>query len=149
MTACSDRCPRRDVIASLDEANRGALIKVRDLDEACDICRTALRQSIWKSAVEDTAAIWLPKLRHAGAMFIGRYSVRGARRLLRRPESRAADGAQRALFVPLGVYDFQKRTSILEISAEGAQKLGRIASVLAHGEGLQAHARSAEMRLID
>ncbi|OYW28855.1 MAG: hypothetical protein B7Z51_07765, partial [Methyloversatilis sp. 12-65-5] len=50
---------------------------------------------------------------------------------------------------PLGVYDFQKRTSILEISAEGAQKLGRIASVLAHGEGLQAHARSAEMRLQD
>lgn len=82
-------------------------------------------------------------------MFLGHYSVEALGDYCAGPNHVLPTMRSARFSSPLGVYDFQKRTSILEISAEGAQKLGRIASVLAHGEGLQAHARSAEMRLKD
>ena len=80
-------------------------------------------------------------------MFLGRFSSEVAGRLLLRPEPRAADLAHRAFSSPLGVYDFQKRSSILHVSEAGAQTLGEVAAELAYGEGLQAHARSAELRM--
>ena len=94
-------------------------------------------------------AAWLPKLKHAGAIFMGRFASESLGDYCAGPEPRCPPAAPPALPVPLGVYDFQKRTSLIEVSAVGAQTLGRIASTLAHGEGLTAHARSAEFRLQD
>lgn len=136
--------PRRSIIeASL--GNRGAVILVRDLDEACEIANYLAPEHLELSVVN--AEQWAPKIRHAGAVFMGRYTSEslgdycaGPNHVL--PTSRTARFAS-----PLGVYDFQKRSSLIEVSADGAQKLGQIASVLAHGEGLIAHARSAELRL--
>ena len=138
--------PRRDTIAT-SLANRGALIKVRDLAEACDLANRIAPEHL-EICTEDPRAL-VDSIRHAGAMFLGHYSVEALGDYCAAP-NHVLPTMRRARFSsPLGVYDFQKRTSILDISAEGAQKLGRIASVLAHGEGLQAHARSAEMRLKD
>ncbi|KZE33300.1 histidinol dehydrogenase [Crenobacter luteus] len=138
--------PRRDIIeASL--TNRGALIAVKDLDEACAIANYIAPEHLELSVAEPEA--WLPKLRHAGAIFMGRFTSEslgdycaGPNHVL--PTSRTARFAS-----PLGVYDFQKRTSLIRVSEAGAQTLGRVASLLAHGEGLTAHARSAELRLKD
>ena len=138
--------PRQDIIrASL--SGRGALIQVADLDEACQIANYIAPEHLELSVAEPAA--WLPKLKHAGAIFMGRFASEslgdycaGPNHVL--PTSRTARFAS-----PLGVYDFQKRTSLIEVSAVGAQTLGRIASTLAHGEGLTAHARSAEFRLQD
>ena len=135
--------PRQDIIrASL--SGRGALIQVADLDEACQIANYIAPEHLELSVAEPAA--WLPKLKHAGAIFMGRFASEslgdycaGPNHVL--PTSRTARFAS-----PLGVYDFQKRTSLIEVSAVGAQTLGRIASTLAHGEGLTAHARSAEFR---
>ncbi|WP_028537321.1 histidinol dehydrogenase [Paludibacterium yongneupense] len=136
--------PRRDII-SASLGGRGALIAVRDLDEACAIANTIAPEHLELSVADPEA--WLPRLRHAGAIFMGRYTSEslgdycaGPNHVL--PTSRTARFAS-----PLGVYDFQKRTSLIRVSRAGAQQLGRIASVLAHGEGLTAHARSAELRL--
>ncbi len=136
--------PRQDIIrASLK--NRGALITVRDMSEACEIANYIAPEHL-ELSVADPAA-WLPSLRHAGAIFMGRFASEslgdycaGPNHVL--PTSRTARFAS-----PLGVYDFQKRTSLIWVSESGAQTLGRIASTLAHGEGLTAHARSAEYRL--
>ena len=138
--------PRQDIIrASL--SGRGALIQVADLDEACQIANYIAPEHLELSVAEPAA--WLPKLKHAGAIFMGRFASEslgdycaGPNHVL--PTSRTARFAS-----PLGVYDFQKRTSLIEVSAVNAQTLGRIASTLAHGEGLTAHARSAEFRLQD
>jgi histidinol dehydrogenase len=135
--------PRQDVIrTSLCE--RGALIKVRDMQEACDIANAIAAEHLEISA-EDPQQ-WADKIRHAGAMFLGRFSSEslgdyccGPNHVL--PTSRTARFSS-----PLGVYDFQKRSSILFVSEAGAQTLGRVAAELAYGEGLQAHARSAELR---
>jgi histidinol dehydrogenase len=136
--------PRREIIAA-SLANRGALIKVGSMDEACDIANFIAPEHLELSVAQPHD--WLPKLRHAGAIFMGRFTSEslgdycaGPNHVL--PTSRTARFAS-----PLGVYDFQKRTSLIEVSAAGAVSLGKIASVLAHGEGLQAHARSAELRL--
>ena len=136
--------PRREIIAA-SLANRGALIKVGSMDEACDIANFIAPEHLELSVAQPHD--WLPKLRHAGAIFMGRFTSEslgdycaGPNHVL--PTSRTARFAS-----PLGVYDFQKRTSLIEVSAAGAVTLGKIASVLAHGEGLQAHARSAELRL--
>ncbi|MBV8466562.1 MAG: histidinol dehydrogenase, partial [Burkholderiales bacterium] len=136
--------PRRDIIAA-SLANRGALIEVRDLDEACDIVNRIAPEHL-ELSVEDPWACQA-KIRHAGAIFLGRYASEalgdycaGPNHVL--PTSRTARFAS-----PLGVYDFQKRSSLIYVSRQGAQQLGRIASTLAHGEGLPAHARSAEYRL--
>jgi histidinol dehydrogenase len=136
--------PRRAIIeASL--SGRGALIKVRDLDEACAIANQIAPEHLELSVADPDR--YLPSLRHAGAIFLGRFTSEslgdycaGPNHVL--PTSRTARFAS-----PLGVYDFQKRSSLIRVSREGAQKLGRIASTLAHGEGLTAHARSAEFRL--
>ncbi len=136
--------PRRDIItASL--ANRGALVQVTDLDEACRIANYIAPEHLELSVADPDA--WLPALKHAGAIFMGRFTSEslgdycaGPNHVL--PTSRTARFAS-----PLGVYDFQKRTSLIRVSREGADRLGRIASVLAHGEGLTAHARAAELRL--
>lgn len=138
--------PRRDIIAA-SLGNRGALIQVADLDEACELANFIAPEHLELSIA--TQRDYLPKLKHAGAIFMGRFASEslgdycaGPNHVL--PTSRTARFAS-----PLGVYDFQKRTSLIEVSAEGAQTLGRIASILAHGEGLTAHARSAELRLTD
>ncbi len=138
--------PRRDTIA-VSLANRGALIKVRDLAEACDIANRIAPEHL-EICTEDPRAL-VDSIRHAGAMFLGHYSVEALGDYCAGPNHVLPTMRSARFSSPLGVYDFQKRTSILDISEEGAQKLGRIASVLAHGEGLQAHARSAEMRLKD
>ena len=136
--------PRRDTIAA-SLANRGALIKVRDLGEACDIANRIAPEHL-EICTEDPRAL-VDRIRHAGAMFLGHYSVEALGDYCAGPNHVLPTMRSARFSSPLGVYDFQKRTSILDISAEGAQALGRIASVLAHGEGLQAHAMSAEFRI--
>jgi histidinol dehydrogenase len=126
-------------------SDRGALVKVRDMDEACEIANAIAAEHLEISA-EDPQQ-WADKIRHAGAIFLGRFSSEslgdyccGPNHVL--PTSRTARFSS-----PLGVYDFQKRSSILYVSEAGAQALGPVAAELAYGEGLQAHARSAELRL--
>ncbi|NHZ44102.1 histidinol dehydrogenase [Massilia aquatica] len=136
--------PRADTIRT-SMTDRGALVKVRDMQEACDIANAIAAEHLEISA-EDPQQ-WADKIRHAGAMFLGRFSSEslgdyccGPNHVL--PTSRTARFSS-----PLGVYDFQKRSSVIFVSEAGAQTLGRIAAELAYGEGLQAHARSAELRL--
>ncbi|MBD8532648.1 MULTISPECIES: histidinol dehydrogenase [unclassified Massilia] len=125
--------------------DRGALIKVRDMAEACAIANDIAAEHLEISAEHPQQ--WADKIRHAGAMFLGRFSSEalgdyccGPNHVL--PTSRTARFSS-----PLGVYDFQKRSSILQVSEAGAQTLGKVAAELAYGEGLQAHARSAELRI--
>jgi len=136
--------PRREIIkASL--TNRGALIKVADLDEACAISNYIAPEHLELSVADPQA--WLSKLTHAGAIFMGKYTSESLGDYCAGP-NHVLPTARTARFAsPLGVYDFQKRTSLIQVSEAGAQKLGRIASVMAHGEGLQAHAGAAEFRL--
>lgn len=136
--------PRRDVIgASL--AGRGALIHVRDLDEACAIADRVAPEHL-ELSVEDPER-WAAKLRHAGAIFLGRYTSEALGDYCAGPNHVLPTAGTARFSSPLGVYDFQKRSSIIHASRDGARTLGRVASTLAHGEGLPAHARSAEYRL--
>ena len=136
--------PRQATI-STSLADRGALIKVRDMEEACAIANSIAAEHLEISA--DNPQQWADRINHAGAMFLGRFSSEslgdyccGPNHVL--PTSRTARFSS-----PLGVYDFQKRSSIIHVSEAGAQTLGKVAATLAYGEGLQAHARSAELRL--
>ncbi|WP_454772912.1 histidinol dehydrogenase [Janthinobacterium tructae] len=136
--------PRQATI-STSLADRGALIKVRSMQEACEIANSIAAEHLEISA--ENPQQWAEQIRHAGAMFLGRFSSEslgdyccGPNHVL--PTSRTARFSS-----PLGVYDFQKRSSIIHVSEAGAQTLGRVAATLAYGEGLQAHARSAELRL--
>jgi histidinol dehydrogenase len=136
--------PRRDVIRT-SLANRGALILVASLEEACELANRIAPEHL-ELAVRDPER-WLERIRHAGAIFLGRYSAEvlgdycaGPNHVL--PTSRTARFSS-----PLGVYDFQKRSSVIHLSREGARTLGPVAAALARGEGLPAHARSAEYRL--
>ncbi|EZP38003.1 histidinol dehydrogenase [Janthinobacterium lividum] len=136
--------PRQATI-STSLADRGALIKVRSMAEACEIANAIAAEHLEISA--ENPQQWAERIRHAGAMFLGRFSSEslgdyccGPNHVL--PTSRTARFSS-----PLGVYDFQKRSSIIHVSEAGAQTLGRVAATLAYGEGLQAHARSAELRL--
>lgn len=157
-------CPDADYIAKVEESiarllptmprqatistslqDRGALIKVRSMAEACEIANSIAAEHLEISA--ENPQQWAEQIRHAGAMFLGRFSSEslgdyccGPNHVL--PTSRTARFSS-----PLGVYDFQKRSSIIHVSEAGAQTLGRVAATLAYGEGLQAHARSAELRL--
>ncbi|MCC7645832.1 MULTISPECIES: histidinol dehydrogenase [unclassified Janthinobacterium] len=157
-------CPDADYIAKVEEsiakllptmprqatistslADRGALIKVRSMQEACEIANAIAAEHLEISA--ENPQQWAEQIRHAGAIFLGRFSSEslgdyccGPNHVL--PTSRTARFSS-----PLGVYDFQKRSSIIHVSEAGAQTLGRVAATLAYGEGLQAHARSAELRL--
>jgi histidinol dehydrogenase len=136
--------PRRAIIeASL--AARGALIRVRDLEEACDLANRIAPEHL-ELALADPER-WLPRIRHAGAIFLGHYASEslgdycaGPNHVL--PTSRIARFSS-----PLGVYDFQKRSSVIGVSGDAARRLGRTAATLARAEGLEAHARSAEWRM--
>ena len=135
---------RADIIrASLE--GQGALIRVRDLDEAADIANEIAPEHLELSVADPQSLA--ARIRHAGAIFMGRYTAEvlgdycaGPNHVL--PTSRTARFSS-----PLGVYDFQKRSSLIQCSGEAARTLGRTASVLARGEGLTAHARSAEVRM--
>lgn len=136
--------PRRAVIeASL--SGRGALIRVRDMDEACVIANRIAPEHLELSIVD--AEQWVPKIRHAGAIFIGPYTSESLGDYCAGPNHVLPTSGSARFSSPLGVYDFQKRSSLIRVSRDGARTLGRIASTLAHGEGLQAHAQSAEFRL--
>jgi histidinol dehydrogenase len=136
--------PRHEVIRT-SLADRGALVKVRDMDEACEIANFIAPEHLEISAVD--AGQWGRKIRHAGAIFLGRYTSESLGDYCAGPNHVLPTSRTARFSSPLGVYDFQKRSSLIEVSEAGAQTLGRIASELAHGEGLQAHARSAELRL--
>ncbi|HET7201647.1 MAG TPA: histidinol dehydrogenase, partial [Burkholderiales bacterium] len=124
---------------------RGALIKTRSLGEACDIANRIAPEHLELSVAEPKK--WLKKIRHAGAIFLGRYSSEALGDYCAGPNHVLPTSGTARFSSPLGVYDFQKRSSIIGVSRKGAQKLGRIAMTLANGEGFQAHARSAGLRL--
>ncbi|MGA7985490.1 MAG: histidinol dehydrogenase, partial [Burkholderiales bacterium] len=135
--------PRRAVIeASL--AARGALVQVRDLDEACALANRIAPEHLELSVAEPDA--WLPKLRNAGAIFLGRWSSEAVGDYCAGPNHVLPTAGTARFSSPLGVYDFQKRSSLISVSRAGAASLGRVAATLAEGEGLVAHARSAEAR---
>lgn len=138
--------PRRDTIAA-SLRNRGALIRVNTIEQACDIANRIAPEHLELSL--DDAERWIDAIRHAGAIFVGHWSVEALGDYCAGPNHVLPTMRSARFSSPLGVYDFQKRSSIIQVSAQGAQRLARVASVLAHGEGLQAHARSAEMRLQD
>ncbi len=136
--------PRRDVIrASLE--GRGALIRTRSMEEACEISNRIAPEHLEVSSQEP--ARWEPLLRHAGAIFLGAYTSESLGDYCAGPNHVLPTSGTARFSSPLGVYDFQKRSSLIEVSESGAQQLGPIAAELAYGEGLQAHARAAEMRL--
>ncbi len=135
--------PRRAIIKTALE-NRGALIHVADLDEACAISNRIAPEHLELSVADPQA--WLPKLKHAGAIFMGRYTSEALGDYCAGPNHVLPTSGTARFSSPLGVYDFQKRSSLIQVSAQGAQKLGDIAATLAFGEGLQAHAQSALFR---
>lgn len=136
--------PRRAVIeASLRD--RGALIKTRDIEESCEIANRIAPEHL-ELVVSDPDR-FLPMLRHAGAIFLGPYSSESLGDYCAGPSHVLPTSGTARFSSPLGVYDFQKRTSLIGVSREGAVSLGRVASTLARGEGLHAHARSAELRI--
>ena len=135
--------PRAAVIrASLE--GRGALIVVRDLDEACTLANRIAPEHL-ELSIEDAEA-WVDKIRHAGAIFIGPYTSESLGDYCAGPNHVLPTSGSARFFSPLGVYDFQKRSSLIRVSAQGAKHLGKIAVTLAKGEGLSAHAQSAEYR---
>ena len=136
--------PRREVIAASLSA-RGALITVRDLEEACAIANRIAPEHLELSVEEPER--WLPRLRHAGAIFLGRYSSEVLGDYCAGPNHVLPTAGTARFSSPLGVYDFQKRTSLIHVSQAGARKLGEIAAELALGEGLPAHAKAAQYRL--
>jgi histidinol dehydrogenase len=136
--------PRRAIIeASI--AARGALIEVRDLDEACEIANRIAPEHL-ELAVADPEAL-LPKIRHAGAIFLGHYASESLGDYCAGPNHVLPTSRTARFSSALGVYDFQKRSSVIAISRDAAQRLGRTAATLARAEGLEAHARSAEWRM--
>ncbi len=136
--------PRADIIAkSLN--GRGALILTRSMEEACAISNRIAPEHLEVSSRDPQQ--WEPLLRHAGAIFLGAYTSESLGDYCAGPNHVLPTSGTARFSSPLGVYDFQKRSSLIEVSEAGAQTLGRIASVIAHGEGLQAHARAAELRL--
>jgi histidinol dehydrogenase len=138
--------PRAEIIAkSLN--GRGALIHTRSMEEACDISNRIAPEHLEISSHEPHR--WEPLLKHAGAIFLGAYTSESLGDYCAGPNHVLPTSGTARFSSPLGVYDFQKRSSIIEVSEQGAQALGKIAAELAYGEGLQAHARAAEMRLHD
>ncbi|HET9645086.1 MAG TPA: histidinol dehydrogenase [Burkholderiaceae bacterium] len=136
--------PRRDVIAASLEG-RGALIVTRSMEEACDISNRIAPEHLEISAREPGR--WEPLLKHAGAIFLGAYTSESLGDYCAGPNHVLPTSGTARFSSPLGVYDFQKRSSLIEVSAAGAQSLGSVAAELAYGEGLHAHARAAELRL--
>ncbi|MES2564233.1 MAG: histidinol dehydrogenase [Pseudomonadota bacterium] len=136
--------PRREIISAA-LAGRAALITVRDLDEACDIVNRIAPEHL-ELAVEDAEPL-LSRIRHAGAIFVGCYASEAIGDYCAGPNHVLPTSRTARFSSPLGVYDFQKRSSVIRVSRAGATQLGRVASTLARGEGLIAHARSAEYRI--
>lgn len=136
--------PRQDIIRTSLQ-NRGALIQVKDLQEAADICNFIAPEHLELSM--DDALAFSKKIKHAGAIFMGRDTCEALGDYCAGPNHVLPTSRTARFSSPLGVYDFQKRSSLIMVSREGAQTLGKIAATLAYGEGLQAHARSAEYRL--
>ncbi len=136
--------PRREIIAK-SLTDRGALILTRDMAEACAISNRIAPEHLEVSSRDPHK--WEPLLRHAGAIFLGAYTSESLGDYCAGPNHVLPTSGTARFSSPLGVYDFQKRSSLIEVSEAGAQPLGRIAAELAYGEGLQAHARAAELRL--
>jgi histidinol dehydrogenase len=135
---------RKKVIeASL--ANRALLIQVKDMTEACEIANAIAAEHLEICAAEPRK--WAELIRHAGAIFMGNYTSESLGDYCAGPNHVLPTARTARFSSPLGVYDFIKRSSMIEVSEAGAQTLGSVASTLAHGEGLTAHARAAEMRL--
>lgn len=136
--------PRQDIIRTSLQ-NRGALIQVKDLAEAVEICNYIAPEHLELSM--DDALAFSKQIKHAGAIFMGRDTCEALGDYCAGPNHVLPTSRTARFSSPLGVYDFQKRSSLIMVSSDGAQTLGKIAATLAYGEGLQAHARSAEYRL--
>lgn len=141
-----EEMPRKEIIRTSLES-RGALIQVRDMDEAALIANYIAPEHL-ELSVEDPLA-YSKKIKHAGAIFMGRNTCEALGDYCAGPNHVLPTSRTARFSSPLGVYDFQKRSSLIMVSLAGAQKLGKVAATLAYGEGLQAHARSAEYRLKD
>lgn len=136
--------PRKKVIET-SLRNRALLIQVQDMNEACEIANAIAAEHLEICAAEPRK--WSALIRHAGAIFMGHYTSESLGDYCAGPNHVLPTARTARFSSPLGVYDFIKRSSLIEVSEAGAQTLGAVASTLAHGEGLQAHARAAEMRL--
>ncbi len=136
--------PRKEIIAA-SLANRGALVRVRDLAEACAIANDIAPEHLELAVAEPELLV--AEIRNAGAIFVGHFSSEALGDYCAGPNHVLPTARSARFSSPLGVYDFQKRTSLIAVSRQGAQTLGRLASTLARGEGLPAHAASAEYRL--
>lgn len=136
--------PRQEIIRTSLQ-NRGALIQVKDLAEAAEICNYIAPEHLELSM--DDALTFSKHIKHAGAIFMGRDTCEALGDYCAGPNHVLPTSRTARFSSPLGVYDFQKRSSLIMVSSAGAQSLGKIAATLAYGEGLQAHARSAEYRL--
>ncbi len=137
----------RETIASVSLKNRGALIKVADMEQAIAVSNRIAPEHLELSIADPEA--WLPKVRHAGAIFMGRFTPEALGDYCAGPNHVLPTSGTARFSSPLGVYDFQKRSSIIMCSASGASELSKTASVLARSEYLEAHARSAEYRIIE
>src|SRR6266513_2493237 len=135
--------PRREIITASLEA-RGGFIETRDLEEACALANRIAPEHL-ELSVEDPQA-WLPRLKNAGAIFLGRWSSEAIGDYCAGPNHVLPTAGSARFSSPLGVYDIQKRSSVIDVSQAAAARLGKLAAVLAEGEGLTAHARSAQMR---
>ena len=144
MAKLVESMPRKDII-STSIADRGALILTKSIDEAIEISNYIAPEHL-ELSVENPLEM-SKKIKHAGAIFMGRDTCEALGDYCAGPNHVLPTSRTARFSSPLGVYDFQKRSSLIMVSADGAQKLGKIASTLAHGEGLQAHAKSAEYRL--
>jgi len=138
--------PRREIIAA-SLAHRGALVLTRDLDEAVALSNRVAPEHMEIVTADPDALV--PKIRHAGAIFVGHYSSESLGDYCAGPNHVLPTVRTARFSSPLGVYDFVKRSNVIRVSAAGARRLGPIAAVLARGEQLEAHARSAELRLGD
>lgn len=139
-----EQMPRQDIIRTA-LTNRGALIHVASLEEACEISNRIAPEHLELSVADPEN--WLSSLKHAGAIFMGRYTSESLGDYCAGPNHVLPTSGTARFSSPLGVYDFQKRSSLIQVSELGAQRLGKIASTLAFGEGLQAHAQSALYRV--
>jgi histidinol dehydrogenase len=136
--------PRAAIIAK-SLSDRGALIHTRSMEEACALSNRIAPEHLEVSSREPGR--WEPLLKHAGAIFLGAYTSESLGDYCAGPNHVLPTSGTARFSSPLGVYDFQKRSSLIEVSEAGAQVLGPVAAELAYGEGLQAHARAAEFRL--
>jgi len=144
MNKLVEEMPRKDII-NTSMTDRGAFVLVKDLDEAVEISNYIAPEHLELSVEEPLAMS--KHIKHAGAIFMGRDTCEALGDYCAGPNHVLPTSRTARFSSPLGVYDFQKRSSLIMVSSDGAQKLGKIASTLAHGESLQAHAKSAEYRL--